>query len=435
MIIFLIYVALFGFFIATLIDIRKKMYNYSRDRDFIYNFNNAIEVENFYRLNLESFNSKTIILSINISSNPLGYLFAPYVEISGEQKIYFEHGLNNALRYIDLSYFATQKELKFKFKHCFATSKKAKVFTFDNIDFNDKKVLILAPHADDAEIAAFGLYSDTNSYIATISASEGDCDFCDIEESKQKQSILKGDLRVVDALSVPMIGEVFVDRVMVLGYFCETLKSMYENRDKIISSKTANLSDINYFRRVEHTKFKLNPKPLSSWDSLVDDISKILEQIKPDIIVTPNIDLDSNKDHKYTTLALVEAMSLGMKEAKILTYTNHHTHNELYPYGAIFSTSSLAPKFDNKEVCSAIYSHQLDRSKQIKKFYALESMHDLRNPLVHIGFIRAFSFAFKQLRRVVNGKEKSYYRRAVRTNEIFYVAGYEKLKKACEDLA
>lgn len=435
MIIFLIYIALFGFFIATLIDIRKKMYNYSRNRDFIYNFDNAIEIENFYNLDLSSFESKSIVLAIRVSSNPLGYLFAPYVEINSKQRIYFEHGLNNALRYIDLTYFTAQKGLKFKFHHCFATTKKARVFTFDNIDFNDKKVLILAPHADDAEIAAFGLYSDTNSYIVTISASEGDCDFCDIEESKQERSKLKGDLRVVDALSVPMIGGVCIDRVMVLGYFCETLKSMYENRDKIIASKTANLSDINYFRRVKHTKIELNQKPLSSWSSLVDDLNRVLEEIKPDIIVTPNIALDSNKDHKYTTIALAEAMDFNMKEVKILTYTNHHTHNELYPYGAIFSTSSLAPKFGDDNICSGIYSHQLDRSKQVKKFYALESMHDLRDPLVHIGFSRAFAFAFKQLRRVINGKEKSYYRRAVRTNEIFYYLDYEKLKKACEDLA
>ena len=61
-------------------------------------------------------------------------------------------------------------------------------------------------------------------------------------------------------------------------------------------------------------------------------------------------------------------------------------------------------------------------------------MHDLRDSMIQIGFIRAFTFAFKQLRRYINGKEKSYYRRSVRTNEIFYVTNYKDLIKAYEDI-
>ena len=53
-------------------------------------------------------------------------------------------------------------------------------------------------------------------------------------------------------------------------------KNMYENKNKLVSSKTAGISDINYFRRVNHSNIVTNSKPKSNWDSLLNDFECII---------------------------------------------------------------------------------------------------------------------------------------------------------------
>jgi hypothetical protein len=69
---------------------------------------------------------------------------------------------------------------------------------------------------------------------------------------------IKGNLRIFDALTTGLLGKVKYENSLVLGYFNETIKIMYENKNKLVSSKTAGISDINYFRRVNHSLFFLN---------------------------------------------------------------------------------------------------------------------------------------------------------------------------------
>ena len=94
---------------------------------------------------------------------------------------------------------------------------------------------------------------------------------------------------------------------------------------------------------------------------------------------------------------------------KLYYYTNHHIYNEAYPYGPMFSTSILAPKFDTPFQCDAIYSHTLNEHKQYEKFYALEAMHDLRDATLVIGVKKAWRHFTKQLKRAIQQRDKSYY--------------------------
>lgn len=116
-----------------------------------------------------------------------------------------------------------------------------------------------------------------------------------------------------------------------------------------------------------------------------------------------------------------------MKQASLYTYTNHHIYNEAYPYGKMGSTSVLAPAFKKPFHCTAIYSHRLSAAQQADKFYALEAMHDLRDALLVIGVKKAWHHFVKQLKREFWQRDKSYYRRAIRSNELFYITSWEEL--------
>ena len=425
--------------VFMLIRTRDKMYNYNQKKDYCYDLKNSKKFDISKAINLKAYDkNQTLILKLEIKSVYFLKLFAPYIKIFSDkksEKTFFEYTAKG-IRYIDISSFCGLDNVQFSAKNCKVVSNSVEIFEFENLDIENKKVLIIAPHADDAEIASFGLYSDAKeSFIVTVTAGEGACKYCDMKEDSQSQARIKGNLRIFNALTTGLLGKVKYGNSIALGYFNETIKSMYENKERIIASKTAGISDINYFRRVHHSEINTNSEASSKWSSLVIDLKNIIDSINPDFILTLHPQIDSNIDHKYITLALLQAMEeLNCEDIKLLTFTNHLTQNEIYPYGEMFSTSCLVPRFKTPFIFDEIYSHKLSKEQQIYKYYALETMHDLRDSMIQIGFIRAFSFAFKQLRRYINGKEKSYYRRSVRTNEIFYVTNYKDLIKAYEDI-
>lgn len=422
-------VILFG----SLIVIRKRQYKYNPRQNYHYDLGEGKKLDVSLPLDLSEYSANTtLILSLTLKSKLLGHFFQPYVEIIGEgsEKTYLEHALSGK-RYLDMSGFAAKPDIRLSFHHCAPLRTDAALHAFESPDIADKKVLVLASHPDDAEIAAYGVYSSAKEgYIVTITPGEGKCGYCALMGNKQEQAIQKGRLRVHDALTVASLGGVPQHRSVMLGYFCKTLKWMKTHPAETAVSGSTGVRDIGFFRRVDHAGFKCNEDPSATWDSLVEDMKRILDSVQPDLIVTPHPQIDSHSDHQYTTYALLEAMEkCGCKQIPLLTYTNHLLYNEAYPYGPMFSTSALAPRLKKPFECSGVYAHRLSSAQQYDKFYALEGMHDLRNALSPIGVKRAWKHFIKQLMREVQQRDKSYYRRSVRPNELFYVADWEELNK------
>jgi LmbE family N-acetylglucosaminyl deacetylase len=426
--------------VISLIIVRKRQYKYNPAQDYVYDFEtraNAIYASKIHNHSLQLFEKQegeTLILKMDIHPQFLGHFFQPYVEVTSEngkkERSYLEHRARG-IRYIDASRFVADEACSIRIEAHYCTiDPEVVMYQFKNEGIEEKVLLTLAPHPDDAEIAAFGLYSSVKeSYIVTTTVGEeGKCDYCGLVDSKQDKAIQKGKLRAHDAITVPMLGNISQHRCAMLGYFGMSLKWMFDHRDEHAVSKVTGIDDINYFRRVEHTGLIKNEHLSASWESLVRDLYSAIIAIKPDIIVTPHPEIDGNSDHRYTTYALIEALKqANMNTIKLYGYTNHHIYNEAYPYGPIFSTSALAPKFDIPFKCDAIYSHRLDQTKQYEKFYALEAMHDLRDATLVIGVKKAWRHFTKQLKRAVQQRDKSYYRRAVRPNELFYVMEWRGL--------
>ena len=155
---------------------------------------------------------------------------------------------------------------------------------------------------------------------------------------------------------------------------------------------------------------------------MVGNIEYLLKEIKPDIIVTPYPALDYHKDHKLSSIALFEAiMKSGIRKGKLYLYTNHFTLNEYYPYGNMGGVISLPPNFGETIYFENIYSHPLTIDNQNDKIFALEAMNDLRLDTEWRFSGGAIKITLKKIKRDILGIENNYYKRSVRSNELFFV--------------
>ncbi len=404
---------------------RARKYKYDISKDYLYDLNenliseletnnNTINLPNNYK----DFDS--LFIKLNLSFNPISYFFKPYIKIDGTKQ-FFEYGAKG-VRYLNISHIDNVSP-ELSINNLSLSSNKVLLYGYKNKIDLSKKILIFAPHADDAEIAAFGLYKTAQNVtiVTTTIGEHGLCNYCDIyNNDRTKQSLKKAELRTFDALSVPLLGNVDMKNSLTLGYFGGSLKWMSDNPDKKASSYQGAVNNMNLFRKVSHANVKLPLNVEPTYSAFLNDIQEIISQVKPDIIITPHPEVDSHSDHKYTTLGLVQAIKDLNFACKILLYTNHLETSETYPIGEMHSCVSLPPS--NKEFYfDSIYSFNLNKELQIDKFFALEAMHDLRDSLVFFSIKKAYKYLSKMIKRKLTGKDKSYYKRAIRANELFFI--------------
>ncbi len=412
---------------------RVNKYRYDTGHDYIYNLEKNLIAQtkiekNSIVLHKSYKNYDSLFLKIRLSLNPLSYFCKPYIEIENV-KHYFEYGASG-VRYLNISHIKSHI-VRLEMHYASLGSDEATVYGYKN-DINlTNKILILAPHADDAEIAAFGLYKKASDVtIAVTTAGEyGACNYCDIyDNDKTKQSLKKAELRIFDALCVPLLGNVTIENSFTLGYFDLSLKWMHDHKGESASSLIQGIDDINKFRKVSHAKVQLPHLAKPVYSSFLEDLISIITQTKPAIILTPHPTIDRHSDHKYTTLALIDALKATNHSCKLLLYTNHLKLSETYPIGEINSSITLPP---NKEdfYFDSIYSSELDYNLQVDKFFALEAMHDLRDSLIFISIKQSIKHLNKMIKRKFFGKDKSYYKRATRANELFFVVESENIDK------
>lgn len=409
--------------------IKKKysVYKYSVFKDYIYDFSSAHKKQSFKLDNICIDSSyDTAIVEVDVRSTIFGFIIQPYVNIMHKDiiyKQYFEYGAKRK-RYITLT-LSIQENNVFKIepKFCTFLNTDADIYLYKNEINENLSLCVIAPHPDDAEIAAYGLYSNNkNSCIVTISASEsGKSIYNELTISKEEQAILKGKTRTINSLSAPLFAGVKADSCINYGYFGSTLKKMYENKNEIIPSKLKNIKDMGIFRNLNISTRLLNESYESSWVSLVNDLKYSLEKIKADVIVLPFPDIDEHPDHKYSTLAVIEALKeLNIKKGKLLLYTNHHPLSEAYPFGREGSVVGLPPS-SNILNFDSIYSHKLSRLRQVDKILALEEMNVLRPYYPWQKSSTIINRVFKNLMNKLYGKRLDYFSRSVRSNELFFV--------------
>jgi LmbE family N-acetylglucosaminyl deacetylase len=371
----------------------------------------------------------TALLRLRISARLAGWWFEPcIVSGSGARTVRqcFERGAKGD-RYLLLrpGTAAPGQPLRLRGEHLDWQPQTAELLLFDNQDLEWGRVLVLAPHPDDAEIAAFGLYSSRESVIVTMTGGNYvDGLYAELHGDPAVQDALRGQVRSWDSIVVPQWGGVLPDRTVNLGYPTHSLSRYFATRSGV--SEAAGLEKPIAYRQGAIKALLGGRVPAADWASVVADLAAVLTAVRPDVIVTPHPALDAAPDHQFTTVALLEALSaVGDERATLLLYDNHHRLAEYFPFGPSDTWIGPPPWFGGTPV-GGLYSVALDESAQTRKLFALEAMHDLRGPPRRLtggpaeilaGRLRE---AFALVRRDPVG-DYSYFRRAVRPNELFFV--------------
>ena len=409
---------------------------YRSDADYVYRFDEQLGTlpvdfsEGRLRLAADTIVNAddTLILGITICSTWTGRLFDPAVMIEAEGKISdcqtFERGAKG-VRYINLTGFAEALQgegVSLRGRHC-RLQGSPRLWRAVHPDYRQKRLLIIAPHADDAELAAFGLYSQAReSWIVTLTAGEVAAKYYQrMGLDKVEAARLKGRLRTWDSMTVPLWAGVPIERTVQLGYFCTQLSAMRQSPGEAVAAREASLADTRFFRTLNRIKFESDRDGVPSWNNLVADLLEVLLLAKPELIVLPHPRIDPHLDHVAASEAVREALAgLAWQPEALLHYANHVRGTYRWPMGEAHSGVALPPLFEDVGTLVP-WVLQLDRSRQIDKAMALGMMHDLTVPLSsRERRRRALQGVFARRRYSPYGPD-DYFRRAVRRHELFWV--------------
>lgn len=365
---------------------------YSPDQDDRYAFNQAHSIPARLRGNPATLDITAIppscrsaLLKLRVRSTRTLHFGFPTVCIGSGSRTFASFALDRGtrgIRYLDVSALLDDPRPSAPRVHCKGAKLEPDVelLLFDGVvPAKSTRLLVIAPHPDDAEIAAFGLYKHCTSAVVTITGGEsGGSNYARLHHDKREQQRLKSRMRVWDSLAVPLLAGVSAPHVANLGYFDGTLKSMYSTPSKAVVSTATGFTSVDAQRRALDPLL-LRPDALPTWDSLVADLRHVLDRFRPDVIVAPHPFLDAHPDHRYTTVALIDALqSCRSTASRALLYVNHPVYCTRWPFGPPWLSQSLPPMPNRLPSLPRFYSHALTEQDLTEKSFALEAMHDLR---------------------------------------------------------
>jgi len=290
----------------------------------------------------------------------------------------------------------------------------------------DDRVLVVSPHPDDAELAAFGLYADKQATVVTITAGDGSDRYTGKDRGVRLTRAQIGRMRVLDSIMAPQIGGVPREHVLNLAYPDGLLSEMRASPAIDFSKGTKDALDFAGLRQ-------LNLSPLlrdggqSTWQSLVSDLAHILKLTQPTVIVLPDPWLDPHADHAATTMAVCEALrGTNQQDGRFFLTCVHNRWSELIPLGPAGSGVPLPPRREGESPeMDGFYSHTLSPERLTEKYLALEAMHDVRE--LSACPPQSGRHLAKKLREIAGASihgmgvpPTSLLRRAVRPDEIFW---------------
>ena len=198
---------------------------------------------------------QTAFLEVKVNVPGIFHLAQPRVELSGnivKAVQYFEYRAKG-LRYINISKFIQHKENKIilNTKKCKIAGGEHRIILFKNQDIENENLVVLAPHPDDAEIAAYGLYaSNKNAFVATITIGDaGKKMYDELYPDDSIHYIKKGGIRFWNSITVPMLAGLQPQNIVNLGYFDASLKQMYNDTAKNAMARYTGIGDINIYRK------------------------------------------------------------------------------------------------------------------------------------------------------------------------------------------
>ena len=361
----------------------------------------------------------TLFLELRLRASWLGRWLDPYVQV-GDDRQDFERGVAGR-RYLNLSG-QSLDGLRVCPRFC-RIEGELRLHGLRNPDYSQQALMIIAPHADDAELAAFGLYSRA-AEVSIVTLTQGEIEaqpFQRLGLDAEQAARLKGRLRAWDSLAVPLWGGVAQDRCVQLGYYCLQLAAMAEQPDQAFASRESGEHDIRSVRGHNLLTLPGDADGQPSWRNLVADLAASLEHFRPEVVVTPHPELDPHSDHVAATEALLAAIQQSSWKPRILLlYANHLHDNDRWPMGPAGMGIALPPAIEALPV-DGLWSPSLRRAEQLDKAMALAMQHDLQGLLPLKKRLR------RLIQRLLAGRawpvtgEDEFFRKAVRRHELFWV--------------
>ncbi|KAB0491965.1 PIG-L family deacetylase [Pseudomonas vancouverensis] len=367
----------------------------------------------------------TLVLAIRVKSTWLGRFFDPLVELNGgdnPDRQTFERGVDG-LRYLNLSGQApvlSRGELRLRGRFCRLLGEPV-LWAFEHPDYRRQRVMVIAPHADDAELAAYGLYSQADeAWIVTLTAGEIEAEhYQQMGLGKVEAARLKGRLRAWDSIAVPRWAGVPEAHCVQLGYFCLQLPAMRAAPATPVGSREADMSDTRPFRQLNAFALPGDVDGAPTWNNLLADLRELLLRAQPEVIVLPHPVLDPHPDHICAQAAVIEALQGLDWQPTLLGYANHLHDNDRWPMGDTGAGITLPPLFEANQPLHP-WCLALDRPLQCDKAMALGMMHDLQPRAPFKRRLR------RGLQRLLAGRsgspfgENEFFRKAVRRHELFW---------------
>lgn len=369
---------------------------------------------------------ETLILALNVKSNWLGRFFDPRVHIIGTARDTqtFERGVKG-LRYLNLTGNAqalAAGEVRVRGRFC-RVQGTPRLWVFRQPDVREQRVMVIAPHADDAELAAFGVYSKAaDTWVVTLTAGEIEAEhYQQMGMERAEAACMKGRLRAWDSITVPRWAGVPQEQCVQLGYFCLQLPAMQAAPDQPMASREAGLSDTRLFRQFNTFMLPGDAHGAPTWNTLLADLRALILRARPEVIVLPHPFIDPHPDHICAHDAVMEALNgLAWQPAVVLGYANHLHDNDRWPMGDSGDGIALPPVFDAARVFEP-YCVELSLAQQRDKAMALGMMHDLQPRAALKRRLRRSIQQWLAGRKPSPYGENEFFRKAVRRHELFWV--------------
>nr|WP_206768559.1 MULTISPECIES: PIG-L family deacetylase [Pseudomonas] len=366
---------------------------------------------------------QTLVLQVRVKSSWLGHFLDPQVLI-GDDRQDLERGVG-AERFLNLTgqgQALASGTLALRGRFC-KVAPQATLHVLSNPDFAQQRLLIVAPHADDAELAAFGLYSRAPE-VAIVTLTQGEIEaerYRDMGLDPAQAARLKGRLRSWDSLAVPLWGGVAQQQCVQLGYYCLQLDAMAKAPAQSFGSQESGENDIREVRRFNALSLPGDVDGMPTWRNLVADLTHLLEHHRPEVVLTPHPELDPHSDHIAGTRALMEAIELSAwRPQTLLLYANHLHDNDRWPMGPAGYGIALPPAIEPLPA-DGLWSPLLDASVRMDKAMALGMQHDLQGRPPFKRRLR------RTIQRLLAGRhwprtgEDEFFRKSVRRHELFWV--------------
>ncbi len=381
---------------------------------------------------------RTVFLELDVKPKARALLRDPFIEASSSAAFfrqYFERAASGR-RLVDLSVLFQRPDedgpRSIALRGSSLTwARPGRLVLFDPPPIEGADTLVLAPHPDDAEIAAFGVYATRRSWVVTVTAGErGTAELSGVLSRGQALARWYARLRVWDSLTIPQLGGVPSERCLNLVYPDGQLLSMRRTPEAAFRIACEDQVPRAALRATNRWPELPGGAPDCTWRGLVDELGAILNRTRPAVIVTPHPVLDTHPDHVSTSVALDEALRASSVRPILLLYSVHRPEARIHPFGPASAVASPPPWSDDLPVADTLYSHALSPELRQAKYFAVEAGHDLRTySSGEIPTLRAAAVAAKRvLSALVSGTgidPVSFYRRAPRPNELYYVADVE----------